>query len=94
MTAIVHNSSGNGTISGYMGGIEIPGENKTLTIELGRPLTEEENKEINNPESSLYLYEPFGRTLRFNTREDCLEVIHGVFDALFDKEKCHLHIIG
>lgn len=94
MTAIVHNSNGNGTISGYMGGIEIPEENKTLTIELGRPLTEEENKEINNPESSLYLYEPFGRILRFNTREDCLEVIHGVFDALFDKEKCNLHIIG
>ena len=92
MLVIVKNTNGKQTISGYMGGIEIPEEFETLKLDLCRPLNDEEKAQINNPDSDFYLYEPDGYTLRFNSFQDCEKTIQDVFDFLFDRDSCILEI--
>ena len=79
-------------IGGYLGGIEIPKENETLELDICRPLNEDEIAQITDPNSSFYGYEEELPTVRFNSREDALDVIHGVFNALFDVSTCELEI--
>ena len=92
---VVNNKGDDGRIiGGYMGGIKIPKENETLELDVCRPLNEDEIAQITDPNSSFYGYEEELPTVRFNSREDALDAIYGVFNALFDVSKCELEIYG
>ena len=86
----VNNVCGNSSVDGYLGGIEIPNEYKTIKGEFVRPLTQKEKDE--QPDRWGFGYQVGGLVNAFESLEEIEELIKN-FKKKFSTEEWEIDII-